>query len=85
VAGVSLHHTGTFATAFTASVTTEQSPSSLPMLDPMSFRSMCGQEKLSSSPSAPASWHPSASVCQARSSLSLPEPAMIDAMSTRVG
>src|SRR3954467_690899 len=26
VAGVSLHHTGTFATSFTASVTTEQSP-----------------------------------------------------------
>jgi hypothetical protein len=46
---------------------------------------MCGHEKLSSSPSAPASWVAWASVCQARSSLSLPEPAMIEAMSTRDG
>ena len=44
-----------YATSFTASVTTEQSPSSFPMLEPMSFRSMCGQEKLHSMPSAPAS------------------------------
>src|SRR5258708_8710148 len=85
VAGVSFVHTGIFATSFTASVTTEQSPSSLPMLDPMSFRSMCGQEKLHSMPSEPASWTASVSVCQARSSLSLPEPAMIDAITTFVG
>src|SRR5512143_350056 len=85
VAGVSLVHTGTFATSFTTSVTTEQSPSSLPMFEPMSFRSMCGQEKLHSTPSAPASCTASVSVCQARSSLSLPEPAMIDAITTRVG
>src|ERR1019366_3193778 len=85
VLGVSLVHTGTRATSFTASVTTEQSPWSRPMFEPMSFRSMCGQEKLSSSPSAPFSWQAVASVCQARSSLSLPEPAMIDAMSTFVG
>ena len=36
--------TGIFATTFTASVTVEQSTSSLPMLEPMSFRSICGQE-----------------------------------------
>src|SRR5260221_6263627 len=72
VAGVSFVHTGTFATPFTASVTVEQSTVSLPMLEPMSFRSMCGHEKLSSRPSAPASWHPSASVCHALSSLSFP-------------
>src|SRR5215212_6529833 len=85
VAGVSLVHTGTFASSLTASVTTEHRPSSLPMLDPMSFRSMCGHEKLHSSPSAPASWHPSASTCQFRNSLSLPDPAMIDAITTRDG
>ena len=43
VTGVSLHHTGTVATSFTASVTTEQSPWSLPMLVPMSRRSMWGR------------------------------------------
>ena len=85
VAGVSLHQTGTVAASFTASVTTEQSPSSFPMLDPMSRRSMWGQEKLSSSPSTPASWQSRASRCQFCSSLSLPEPAMIDAMRTRSG
>jgi hypothetical protein len=46
---------------------------------------MCGHEKLHSMPSAPASWQPSVSVCQARSSLSLPDPAMIDAITTLVG
>ena len=85
VAGVSLHQTGTVATSFTASVTTEQSPWSFPMLDPMSRRSMWGQEKLSSSPSTPASWQSRASRCQFCSSLSLPEPAMIEAMRTRSG
>src|SRR5688572_23099948 len=85
VAGVSLVHTGTLATSFTASVTTEHSPSSLPMLEPMSFRSMCGQEKLSSRPSAPLSCDAWARVCQFRSSLSLPDPAMIDAINTRLG
>ena len=85
VDGVSLHQTGTLATSFTASVNTEQSPSSRPMFDPMSFRSMWGQEKFSSRPSAPASWQAVARVCHAWSSLSLPEPAMIDAISTRSG
>src|SRR5215217_4234180 len=55
------------------------------MLDPMSRRSMWGQEKLSSSPSAPASWQSRASRCQFCSSLSLPDPAMIEAMRTRSG
>src|SRR3954471_14131964 len=85
VAGVSLHHTGTLATSFTASVTTEQRPWSLPMLEPISRRSMCGQEKLSSRPSAPSPCAVSASSCQCRSSLSFPEPAMIDAISTLPG
>src|SRR5688572_28535036 len=85
VDGVSLHHTGTRATSFTASETVELSPSSLPMLDPMSLRSMCGHEKLSSSASAPASWQPRASSCQAWCSLSLPEPAMMEATTTLCG
>src|SRR5215207_3751781 len=55
------------------------------MLDPMSRRSIWGHEKLSSSPSAPASWQSRASRCQFCSSLSLPEPAMIEAMRTRSG
>src|SRR3954464_11253266 len=55
------------------------------MLDPMSRRSMCGHEKLSSSPSAPSPCAVSASSCQCLSSLSLPEPAMMDAMSTLFG
>src|SRR5436305_4038973 len=85
VAGVSFTHTGTFATSFTAIVTTEQSTLSLPTFEPMSMRSMCGQEKFSSNPSTPASWHAVVSACQLRSSLSLPEPAMIDAMRMRSG
>src|ERR1039457_5636166 len=48
VEGVSLHQTGTFATSFTAFVTTEQSPLLLPMFEPMPSRSMCGHEKFSS-------------------------------------
>ncbi len=55
VAGVSFTHTGMVATSFTAIVTTEQSTLSLPTFEPMSTRSMCGQEKFSSTPSAPAS------------------------------
>src|SRR5450759_2199587 len=55
------------------------------MLDPMSRRSMCGQEKLSSSPSAPSPCAVSASSCQCLSSLSLPDPAMIDAIRTLFG
>src|SRR3990170_2553769 len=55
------------------------------MLDPMSRRSMWGQEKLSSSPSTPASWQSRARRCQFFSSLSFPEPAMMDAMRTRSG
>src|SRR5688500_17015560 len=55
------------------------------MLDPMSLRSMCGHDRLSSKASAPCSWHAFASVCQAASSLSLPEPAMIEAISIRSG
>ena len=46
---------------------------------------MCGQDRFSSRPSAPASWHEVASVRQRSSSLSFPEPAMIDAISTRSG
>src|SRR5438552_10734049 len=55
------------------------------MLEPMSFLSICGQERLSSSPSAPSAWHAFASSCQLASSLSLPEPAIIEAMSTFEG
>src|SRR5688572_29320679 len=85
VDGVSLHHTGTFATSFTTFATTEMSPASLPTLEPMSWRSMCGHDRFSSKASAPASWHPCASSCQWRNSLSLPEPAMIDATRMRSG
>jgi hypothetical protein len=85
VDGVSFDHTGTFATSFTTWVTREQSFWSLPMFEPMSSRSMCGQERFSSRPSAPWSWQARARVCQAASSLSEPEPAMIEAMSTRSG
>src|ERR1700737_2226475 len=55
------------------------------MFEPMSWRSMWGQERLSSSASAPCSWHAFASVCQCASSESEPEPAMIDATRTRSG
>ena len=55
VAGVSLTHTGIFATSFTACVTTEQRTLFLPTLEPMSTRSMCGQEKFSSRASTPSS------------------------------
>src|SRR5687767_8740005 len=51
----------------------------------MSLRSMCGHERLSSSASAPSSWQAFASVCQCDSSLSLPDPAMIDATRMREG
>ena len=85
VAGVSFTHTGTVATSFTAWVTTEQSTLSLPTFEPMSMRSMCGQEKFSSSASTPSAMQALASVCQAFSSLSLPEPAMIDATSILFG
>ncbi len=85
VAGVSFTHTGTVETSFTAWVTTEQRTLSLPTFEPMSTRSMCGQEKFSSSASAPSAMHALARVCQLCSSLSLPEPAMIDATSMRVG
>src|SRR5258706_6576517 len=79
VAGVSFTHTGIFDTSLTAMVTTEQRTLSLPTFEPMSTRSMCGQEKFSSSASAPSSWQALARVCQLFSSLSLPEPAMIEA------
>src|SRR5687768_65124 len=85
VAGVSFTHTGTVDTSFTAWVTTEQSTLSLPTFEPMSMRSMCGQEKFSSSASQPSSMQALARRCQLCSSLSLPEPAMIDATSMRVG
>ena len=85
VEGVSLAHTGIFAACLTTWVTDEQSFWSLPMFDPMSSRSMCGQERFSSRPSAPCSWQARASVCQLSSSLSEPEPAMMDAISTRSG
>ena len=85
VAGVSLAHTGTFATSLTVCVTNEQRASSLPMFEPMSARSMCGQDRLSSRPSTPCSWQARASVRQCSSSLSLPEPAMIEAIRARSG
>ncbi len=85
VAGVSLAHTGTRATSFTTCVTNEQRAWSLPMFEPMSARSMCGQERFSSRPSAPSSWQARARVRQWSSSLSLPEPAMIEAIRTRFG
>ena len=85
VEGVSFAHTGTFETSFTTWVTIEISSWSLPMLEPMSLRSMCGQERFSSSASAPSSWQAVASVCQWRSSSSLPDPAMIEAMRIRSG
>ncbi|PYQ23060.1 MAG: hypothetical protein DMF81_09920 [Acidobacteria bacterium] len=51
----------------------------------MSSRSMCGQDRFSSRPSAPCSWQAVARLRQWSSSLSLPEPAMIEAISTRSG
>ena len=85
VDGVSLAHTGTFATSFTTLVTIETCSWSLPMFEPMSCRSMCGHDRFSSSASQPCSWQAMASFCQCRSSVSLPEPAMIEATSTRSG
>ena len=85
VAGVSLAHTGPFATSFTTWVTYEQRAWSLPMFEPMSSRSMCGQERFSSRPSAPAFSHSRARVRQWSSSRSLPEPAMIEAIRMRSG
>src|SRR5713101_4615706 len=85
VEGVSLAQTGTFATSLTICVTTEISSRSLPMFEPMSCRSMCGQERFSSKASAPSSWQAFASVCQWESSVSFPEPAMMEATSTRSG
>src|ERR1043166_7241685 len=85
VAGVSFTHTGMRDTSLTACVTTEQSTLSLPTFEPMSMRSMCGQEKFNSSPSTPSSCIAFVSVCQLCSSLSLPEPAMIDAIRIFVG
>jgi hypothetical protein len=55
------------------------------MFEPMSLRSMWGQDRFNSNASAPCSWHAFASVCQCASSSSLPDPAMIDATSTRDG
>src|SRR5712692_10998985 len=55
------------------------------MFEPMSWRSMWGQERFSSSASAPSSWQAFARVCQCASSESEPEPAMIDATRTRLG
>src|SRR5215831_16427390 len=46
---------------------------------------MCGQDRLSSSASAPASWHAAARVCQCFHSASEPDPAMMEATSTRCG
>ena len=85
VEGVSFAQIGTRATSFTTCVTMEMSSVSLPMFEPMSLRSMCGHDRFSSSALAPSSWHAFASVCQWRSSSSLPEPAMIEATSTRSG
>ena len=54
VAGVSLAQTGTRATSFTTCTTKEHRSRFRPMLLPMSGRSMCGHERFSSTPSAPA-------------------------------
>src|SRR3954469_2690483 len=78
VDGVSLAQTGIRATSLTTLVTIDTSSLSLPTFDPMSGRSMCGHDRLSSSASHPCSSHASASSCQCRNSVSLPEPAMID-------
>src|SRR5215203_5980640 len=51
----------------------------------MSLRSMCGHDRFSSKASAPASWQALARSCQCASSLSLPEPAMIEAINMRSG
>src|SRR5438105_1533481 len=85
VAGVNFTHTGTFDTSLTACVTTEQRTLSFPTLEPMSTRSMCGHEKFSSSASAPSSCAALVSVCQLCSSLSFPEPAMIETTSIFFG
>ena len=86
VDGVILHHTGTLATSFTTCVTIEISPSSLPMLEPMSCRSMCGHDRFSSKRvGARRPGTRVASVCQCRSSRSLPDPAMIEATRMRSG
>jgi hypothetical protein len=84
-AGVSFTHTGTRATAFTACVVTEHRTLSLPMCEPMSTRSMCGQLTFSSIASTPASWTALVRICQLSISLSEPDPAMTDATSTRSG
>ena len=85
VEGVSFAQTGTRATSLTTCVTTEMSSSSFPMFEPMSGRSMWGQERFSSSASAPSSWQAFASICQWRISSSEPEPAMIEAIRTFFG
>jgi hypothetical protein len=51
----------------------------------MSLRSMCGHDRFSSSASAPSFWQALASVCQCASSVSVPDPAMIDATRMRSG
>src|SRR3954468_10964554 len=85
VEGVSFAQIGTRTTSFTTCVTIEICSVSLPMFEPMSFRSMCGHDRFSSSASAPSSWHAFASNCQLRSSSSLPDPAMIEATRMRSG
>src|SRR5581483_1198339 len=85
VDGVSFTHTGTLATSLTTLVTALHSAWFLPTFEPMSSRSMWGQEKFSSNPSAPSSWQALASTCQCSSSLSFPEPAIIDAISILPG
>src|SRR5438445_9192244 len=85
VDGVSLAQTGTRATSFTTLATIETSSWSLPMFDPMSCRSMCGHDRLSSTASQPSFWQAIASSCQCRSSVSLPDPAMIEATSACSG
>ena len=82
VDGVSLHQTGTFETSLTAFMTVDVRTLLFPMFEPMSSRSMCGHEKFSSRASTPSSWQALASAFQLPSSLSLPEPAMIDATRT---
>ena len=59
---------------------------SLPMFEPMSLRSMCGQDRFSSNASAPCVLAaPSPASASARARVSLPEPAMIDATRIRSG
>src|SRR5439155_22785254 len=77
VDGVSLAQTGIFATSLTTFVTIDTSSLSLPTLDPISGRSMWGQERYNSSAPHPCSWHATARSRQCQQLVPVTEPAMM--------